>query len=150
MSEPVTIPAGKLWVAPEDPDNAGVYLDPCGLETFSISRTTSLNEDIVYECNPASNDLPWVKRTKSSRSMSLSASGKYAAEQRAKWEAVEAKLESHSFKIIVDLPLAEGGGYWSGNFQLSQWDAESNRQNLATASFSLSNDGPIEWTDAPA
>lgn len=111
-----------------------------------IKFTSETNEEIMPDCtNP--DDPAWKEVTKDGLQVSVSGAGKlYAAsvdEFFNWWKSPNAK----NCRFMLNLTGANGGGYWSGAFHLTEFEVSAD-DNKATAEcqISLVSSGPVTWT----
>jgi len=148
MTTPATLAPGQLYFAFEDPDNAGTYLDPCGLEEWTANFQSEISNDTVYDCDPIADNLAVILRHKLSTSCNVQATGKLARESLSLYRTLHAQKASAAGRLIVGGTGAQGGGHWAGSWLLETFEVKGNRTNVATVSLTIGNDGAFPWTDA--
>jgi len=148
MTIPLTLGPGLLYFTFEDPDNAGTYLDPCGLEEWTANFQSEITNDTVYDCDPTASALAVILRHKLSTSCSVQATGKLASTSLGLYRSLHAQKASAAARLIVGTTGANGGGHWAGNWLLENFEIKGNRTNVATVSLTIGNDGAFPWTDA--
>lgn len=124
------------------------FTAPLGLKarTFTLENTTTESQ-ILDTANEA---LPMATiRHGSAQSGSISGEGVLDPSDLATWRTWFLGATSRNCRVVVDLPLASGGGYYSGPFILTRFEnVSSKEEGLATFSLEMQSAGPITWTAA--
>lgn len=123
------------------------FAHPCGLVTKGAAFSKAVGETLMPDCDDP-DVVPFVKRTGSSKSMTISGEGKVARESLAAWREFFEQDESKNVRFVVPGTGAQGGGRWSGAFQLTSFNVNAVHGEHADVSVELVNDGTVTWTAA--
>lgn len=115
-----------------------------------IEFTTETNEVLVPDCtNP--DDPAWRQVFKTGISASISGAGKlHSQTAKTLWYDWLVSKDPKNVRLNIAVPLAAGGGYFQGQFHLTQFNISSEARDLAEADVSLVSTGALTWTDAAA
>ena len=127
--------------------SASAYVFICLAHSKGVTRSNSFESYMALDCDsPAS--PPVTKRHKTGSDWSMPFSGVMDAARFALLRAGADESASSQWRIVVDVPLADGGGQWDGAAWIENLEISS--QNLGTVRFTanLVADGALPWTDA--
>lgn len=141
----------KVYLRIEDPDNPGTYLRPCVFTSQSIDFNNELGSINLPTCPPSATGESWQRQRVTVKSVSISADGfLFSGASRAvirDWY-----LDAGSKRTCqwyVDLPAADGGGFWEGDFVLSNWNegsGQDDNEGYVSMSISAESDGEVTWS----
>lgn len=127
-----------------------VFAHNCSINTtreFTLEASTV--DGTAPDCDNM--DAPaWVLRSIDTLSAGISGAGTM---DPVSWGVLRTKMlagASFNMRVKLDLPLASGGGYFSGAFVINSLGAAKEGKGYVTCSVSLQSDGEITWTDAAA
>lgn len=127
-----------------------VFSHNCSINTtreFTIEAST--NDGTQPDCDNL--DAPsWVLRSIDTLSAGISGAGTM---DPVSWGVLRTKMLaglSFNMRVKLDLPLASGGGYFSGAFIVNSLGMAKEGKGYVTCTVSLQSDGEIVWTDAAA
>lgn len=151
--KPTTATFGKFLIkilnAGGDPNNDGNYSQPCGLTSKGFSQKATMGETVVPFCDDP--DAPAdVERSVLSNTREITGSGVLAMEARQTWQSFYDNGASVTCRIWLNLPLANSGGYWQGNFVLETFNVKAERGKKIEVDITLQSDGEIIWNNASA
>lgn len=148
MATPETVRFGDIIVKVTNPDT-GLLGAPCGFTGRSLSLTNALGETTVPDCDDA--DLPMrVLRDVKSQSVGVSGQGLMTPPAFKVWRKLWASGASFAAEVIIDRPLADGGGKFAGDFVIGNLKLDSQAGERVKISIDMQSDGAIPWTDASA
>ncbi len=124
-----------------------VYQFLCMATTKSIKFATTLEDATVYDCDDPSK-VPVRKSIPRQRMAELPISGKVDALRFATIRLAEEQAALINMRILVDLPLAQGGGYWQGDWWIESLEIGSTDNGIITFAASFKSDGLFPWTNA--
>lgn len=143
-----TIEFSKYLIQLGDGAEPEVFSKPCGLKarTFSLENTPS--EVALLDCDDES--LPMtIRRVTVSRSGTVSGEGAMEPGELATWRTWSMSGAAKNVRILVDLPAADGGGYYQGPFLLTRFEnVSSKEEGVVTFSVEMVTAGAYSWTDA--
>ncbi|PSJ64507.1 phage tail tube protein [Kumtagia ephedrae] len=112
-----------------------------------IQFTSTTNDTVVPDCE--SPELPgWFQRNKDGLSATITGAGKVHTTSLENWWTWYAGDATKNVRVRINVPAADGGGYWQGAFHLTEFQVSGTRKEHADVSVTLMNDGTITWTDA--
>lgn len=134
-------------------DGAGtpVYAHPCLINAArGIVFTAESNQTRVPDCDDPEL-ISWIKREKTALGATITGAGVLHTSDTEEffnwWKSASAKVIRVELSGVV---LANGGGYFSGSFHLTNFEITGDLGEYAQCSVSLESDGEITWTDAAA
>lgn len=140
----------KLRVKFETAPGSGTYTETCIINTSrGIAFSGTPDEQPIPWCSN-DEDLPsWIERAMDGLSASVTGAGiTHSPAIDFMWEWFRQGL-SVNCQIWIDVPLADGGGYWHGAFVLPNFDVTGATQKQRSEfTCSMLSDGVIDWTDA--
>jgi hypothetical protein len=143
MTKPTTHTFGEFLVLVESADSPGVFLAPCGLTTKGFNQTANMQETIVPDCDDP--DAPaYVERAVQSLSSEIPGDGILAEEAFPVWQGW---FDSAASRRVQIYPMGQSGGFYSGSFLLSQFNATVARGEKVKAQITLVSDGQWIWED---
>ena len=149
MVAPLTAKGTKLNVALGDGEDPEVFTAFCAVSAKTINFQTNTNEFFVPDCDDP-DDPAWRELAKSGRFVSISCSGTLNTTDLTRYQDAYNSPDAVNVEIELDLPLAAGGGVWSGPFMLPNFQITGNDGELVQVEFSLESSGAVTWTDAAA
>ncbi len=149
MAKPPTYPGSvvAIFFAGATP---GSFLRPCGLNSHTVSFTSSSTEVTVPDCdNP---ELPaWVERQSDGLSMSASGSGVASPDVIDDIWDIYTSQESVNARVYIGAPNDTAKGkYWAGKFLVTSFEVTGERKQKAQISISIASDGVITLADVTA
>jgi hypothetical protein len=149
MARPTTVKGSKFLIQLGDGEASEAFTAPCALTSKSISFAAETNDTNVPDCDDP--DAPtWTERVVAALSGSVSGSGTLAMESLSTWrDWFNSGLEKN-IRVKIDLPLANGGGYYAMSAVLTTFTQGANQGELATIEVEIQSNGEITWTDAAA
>lgn len=136
----------KLLIKVEDTPGGGVYSTYCTINAErGITFTAGMSETDQIDC-ATPEEVAWVLREKTNLSASITGSGTVNTPDVGEFFDWLIDTASRSCKVILDVPGADGGVIFTGNFHLNEFSLTGNRGEKAQASTSLSSDGEIAKT----
>lgn len=150
MAKPNTAKGTKLRLFMESAPGSGVFTAFCGLTAKSINFQTNTNETVVPDCdNP--DDPAWRELTKVSRFADISGSGLMdLLNARPRYWAAYNSADAVNMRVEIDVPLAQGGGYWEGAFMVTGMNVGGNDGELVNVELAIGSSGEVAWVDAVA
>lgn len=146
--KPTTLPSGKFLVKVYDPDNE-VWSAPCGFTSKGLQRSKSVQETVVPYCDDV-DAVAETERIADAKSTQFTGSGILAMESRDLWERFYEAEESWNVRIQMAVPKQKAGGYWEGEFVLTQADFGAERGKPCNLEVTLMSNGAVTWNDAAA
>lgn len=148
MAQPKTATWSKLLVQLGDGAVPETFAQPCALVSRGFNVAADTTDSDVPDCdNP---DAPtWVQRTIRSFSGEISGEGVLALVSHATWRTWFLSGLAKNVRVKLDVPLADGGGYYAGAFLLTKFALSGNKgDGKVGVSITLVSDGVIAWVPA--
>ena len=145
------VTGSKLLVKIGDGASPEVFTADCLINTScGIQFQSDTNEFVMPDCdNP--DDPAWKSVTKDGLSATISGAGMLYTASVADWFDWYKGDNGKNIQFALNVPLASGGGSWSGSFKLTQFEVTSDgNKEQSTCTVTLVSDGPVAWTDAAA
>lgn len=112
-----------------------------------ISWSASTVDTPVPDCDDPGAPA-WITRDKSDVSGTVSGSGLLHTSSIEAWFDWIKSEDAKNCRILTNgVTGANGGGYWSGAFHLTEFAITGNRKELVTVSVTLALTGAATWTD---
>ena len=129
-------------------EGPNVYEAPC---SFNTTREVTFEAGVVetpsVDCDDP--DAPaWIGRAVDTLSSTISGAGTLHTGDLEVWQGWFASGLAKSVRVKLDVPAADGGGDWQGDYILQSMGLAKEGRGYATFSAELISDGPIAWTDA--
>lgn len=143
MARPETVRFGKFFVRLSDGSSIPQFTAPCGFTSKSFSRSKTLGEVNVPDCDDP--DAPaWVERDVQSMSATISGDGVLAKDAVPVWEDALASVES--IECEVELEYAGGDSdIYTGFFHVESFEITGALGERVNVSVSMQSDGEITY-----
>lgn len=146
MTKPTTLRGSLMLLQIGDGASPETFDSPCGLTAKSFSRTSTVNDVTVPDCDDP--DAPaWVERVKDALAGTVSGSGILAKEYLAAYEAFLASLDPRNVKITLD--YASGPIEYTGAFHLTTFTITGERGSNVNVELELQSHGEIIYDATP-
>lgn len=142
MTKPTTIKFGKLIVKLGDGETPEVFSAPCGFTSKAFTRSKTLNEVVVPDCDDP--DAPAnVERDVASLSWAVTGNGVLAGESLEAWDAFYDSTDPVNVIIeeIFDAPI--GTITYTGAAHLETWEHTAELGQRVNASVSIQGTGAL-------
>lgn len=147
MAVPSTIKFGKMKVELGDGGSPEVFIAPCGFTSKSFTRSKTLNEVQIPDCDDP--DAPIVvSRDVASIAFAVQGEGVLAGESLATWDAFFNSTSSRNVKVTLEFLAPIGTITYSGKVHLESFEITGQAGNRVTVSVSMQSDGPLFRTPA--
>lgn len=130
-----------------------VFAFPCGAGTRSITLTKNTGEEALLDCDDPLDVPAAMTRWMVSDDTQVSFQGRVATESFATWRAWADSVGASAIKnikIMMDEPLASGGGSWELPAILTSFEMSTEGTGTTTFSATIQGAGRRVWTDASA
>lgn len=149
MARPKTAKGTKLRIMQGNGATPEVFEAFCALTAKGINFQSQTNDFYVPDCdNP--DDPAWREIAKAGLSATISGQGTLDLDANATYQAAFENENSSNYRVLINLSLAAGGGYWEGAFMLTTYEVTGNDGELVQANITLESDGPVSWVPAAA
>lgn len=147
MAQPTTIKYGKLKIELGDGGSPEVFAAPCGFTEKSFTRSKTLNEVLIPDCDDP--DAPVVVATDvASIGFAISGQGVLAGESVATWDEAFASTASVSIKVTFEFAAPTGTIVYTGKAHLESFEVTGQVGNRVQANISMRGDGALTRTPA--
>jgi len=149
MAPPKTGSFGEFVLLLGDGQPSETFAAPCGFTSRGFNQTANTQSTTVPDC--ADEDAPaYADRGVDELSASISGSGVMALEALQTWREYFASGQPKNVRVVVNKPVADGGGHWQGLFVCTQFNLSAEKGQKVQAEITLENAGAYAWTDAAA
>ncbi|MCA2372203.1 hypothetical protein ATU3B_11290 [Agrobacterium genomosp. 3 str. CIP 111-78] len=140
----------KLLIQFGDGAEPEVFAHSCTINTsqdFTIEATMTESTDPNCE-NP---DAPgWVLRSVDTLSANINGAG---TADPVSYGVLRQKMlsgEPFNVRVLVDLPKAQGGGWYAGRYVMSSLGLAKEGKGYLSSTVALQSDGVVAWVEAAA
>lgn len=142
MAKPETVKFGKFFVRLSDGASPPTFAAPCGFTSKSFSRSKTLGEVNVPDCDDP--DAPaWVERDVQSMSATVSGEGVLAKAAVPTWE--DALDSTTSIECEVELEYAANSDIYTGFFHIESFEITGDLGDRVKVSVTMQSDGEITY-----
>lgn len=138
MAQADTVRGTALYIKIGDGASPEVFTHPCMINTKrGIQFQSSTNKIIVPDCdNP--DDPAWTEAIKDSLSATINGAGTLDFASVPMFDAWFRSPDKKNVQVWLGTK-----GYWSGAFDLTNWEASGDRGGLAEATITLESAGTV-------
>lgn len=138
----------RLIIQLGDGGDPETFAFTCGANTFGVSLTNNLGENVSLDCdNPL--DVPaTISRYLESQDTSVNLAGKVTTGAWPTWRAWADDASVKNVKIVIDEAAADNGGFWVVPARLSSLELQKENSGRVDFTASIVGDGARVWTDA--
>lgn len=138
----------RLVIQLGDGASPETFAHTCGANTFGVTLTNNLGENVVLDCeNPL--DVPAaIVRHLESQDTSATISGMVTTQAWPTWRAWADGGEEKNIKILIDESAADNGGFWTLPAYLGELELGKENSGKVTFTGTISSAGQRVWTDA--
>lgn len=147
MATVQTMNGTKLLVQIGDGGSPEVFTHDCLINAErGIAFSSDVAEFVVPDCD-APDEPAWKETTKDGLGASVTGGGMLHTASVETWFNWFKDDATKTCRIKIDVTGANGGGYWEGEFHLTEFEITGNRNEKATVSVTLVASGALTWTD---
>jgi predicted secreted protein len=147
MAEPKTVKGTLVGILLGDGATDETFAAFCGINAKTINFQTNTNEEFIYDCDNLDTP-PWRRLTKSGRFLSVTGTGQLDSEALERYQEAYDDDDAVNAQIQIDVPAADGGGYWTAALMLTNFNITGNNGETTTVEISLESSGPVTWVPA--
>lgn len=127
-------------------------------ETFVHDCLINTDRGIQFQSNTTDSLVPfcdepespgWLERSKDGLNATISGAGMLHTTSVKDWFLWYKSDDTKTVRVRVNVTGANGGGWWQGEFLLTEFQVTGQRKEKATVSVTLLSSGEVTWTDAP-
>lgn len=139
----------KLLIQVSDGASPEVFSHDCLINSArGVVFAAETNEFIVPDCD-SPDDPAWKEVTKDGLSATVSGAGiLHTTTAKSLWYTWLAQAAVKNCRINLNVASGVGGGYWAGEFHLTQFEITGDRNSKLEANITLVSNGALTWTDA--
>lgn len=142
-----TLNGEKLLIQIGDGADPEAFTHDCLINTErGIAFSADTQEFLIPNCL-APEDPAWKEVTKDGLSAAVNGAGMLHTTSIETWFNWFTSSDTKTCRIKVDVAGADGGGYWQGEFHLTNFEVTGTRKQKSTSTITLASSGPITWTD---
>ena len=138
----------RLIVQLGDGADPEVFAHTCGANTFGITLTNNLGENVVLDCDEPLDVPAVIVRHLESQDTSVTIAGMVTVEAWPVWRQWADMGDEKNIKIVLDEPTADNGGFWTLPAFLSGLTLGKENSGKVTFDATISGAGKRGWTDA--
>jgi len=142
--------ASQLLVQIGNGADPEIFAHPCLINSArGFTLTAGTSQVSIPDCDDP-DLLQWLGTEKTSLSGSISGAGTLHVPNTKEFHQKLVSPDSFTCRVRLNLPGAQGGGYWEGKFQLTSFAVTGDRtsDNTVTCDITLESDGEVNWVDA--
>lgn len=126
-------------------------------EEFAHACTINTSQDFTVEAttvdatdpNCQNPDAPgWVLRSVDTLSASINGAGTMDPMSWARLRDVQLSGEPINARVLLDLPAAQGGGWYAGRFVITSLGIAKEGKGYVSCTVALQSDGEVKWVAA--
>lgn len=147
MAQAKTVKGVKILVKIGDGGDPEAFTHNCsisGARSFQLSSQT--NDVNVPDCDDP-DLMAWLEREKVSVGATVQGAGVVNTPDIEFFHNYATSPDGKNCRIVVDVPGADGGGYWEGEFLCTDFQISGDRGAKGECSITLVSNGEITWTD---
>ena len=129
----------------EDPE---VFAFTCGANTFGVTLTNNLGENVVLDCDDPLDVPAAIVRHLESQDTSCTITGMVTTEAWPTWRAWADNGSEKNIKITLDESAANNGGSWTLPAYLGTLELGKENGGKVTFTGTISGAGKRVWADA--
>ncbi|MEQ8292485.1 MAG: phage tail tube protein [Roseovarius sp.] len=129
----------------EDPE---VFAHTCGANTFGVTLTNNLGENVVLDCDDPLDVPAAIVRHLESQDTSCTIAGMVSTAAWPTWRAWADSGSEKNIKIFLDESAANNGGDWTLPAYLESLELGKENGGKVTFTANISGAGQRVWTDA--
>lgn len=152
MADAKTLEGHKLLIKISDGATpTPAFVHPCLINAArGIQFSSSSNEQRIPDCTDPTL-IGWVKINKVSLSAKINGSGVLNTPDNDVFFTWFNSNDAKAVRVeMVGVVLADGGGWWAGQFKLTDYGVSGDVGGETTADMSLASHGSVVWQDAAA
>lgn len=142
-----TLNGEQLLVQIETAANSGVFAHDCLINTDrGIQFSADAKEFTVPNCLTPE-DPSWVTVIKDGLKAAVNGAGMLHTASVEDWFNWFKGSATKNLRVKINVPGADGGGYWQGAFHLTNFNITGTAKELATSEVTLASSGAVTWVD---
>ena len=122
----------------------------CGANVRSVKLTANIGEETTLDCDDPLGVPASIQRWVESRDTNISIAGRVALQSWETWRQWSDDATTKNIRIVIQEPLADGGGHWELPALLQELDFGTAGSSTMTFSATIVGAGQRIWTDAAA
>lgn len=128
-------------------------------EVFATNCSVNTTREFTIEASPLEFSVPdcddenapsWIERVIDTLSAGISGAGTMDPLSYATLRGLMLAGQPFNMRVKLDIPLAAGGGYFTGSYVFTSLGLAKEGKGLVSCSLSISSNGEITWVDAAA
>lgn len=135
-----------------DGETPEVFAAPCAIITRGLELSAENSQVFLLDC-ATPGVAGWATRNVVGKSASISGNGSLDPGDYATWRDFYMDAVPKNVRFNMDIPVADGGGYWEGPFILTTFNNNAGRDDnggVMQFEIELMSAGDLTWTDAAA
>lgn len=139
----------KLLIRIDDVGNPGTFAHRCSINTRrGITFGSSPTDALIPDCD-APDEPGWMNREIDGLTADIVGDGMLDSASLNFFWTWYASGDARNLQVALDVPLADGGGYWEGAAVLSTFGASAGgRREKIEFTATMLSDGPFDWVPA--
>lgn len=149
MAKAKTVSFAKLIIQVGDGASPEIFAAPCGLTSRGFNRTANTNDVVVPDCDDE-DAAAWIENDVVSLQAGVTGSGVLDLDALDVWDEWFESKELRNCRVVIDVPLAQNGRHYAGQFRLTGFNMTGEIGNKAQVEVTLASSGPVLKVDAQA
>lgn len=146
MADAETMRGTKLLIKIGDGATPEVFTHNCSINgARSMTLSAGTNETSVPDCDDP-DLMAWVGREKVSLSAQIQGAGVLNTPDIPFFDGYFRSPDPKNCRVVVDVPGADGGGYWAGAFHLTEFAVDGDRGTKANFAATMVSDGSVSFS----
>lgn len=142
MAKPTTVRFGKFFVRISNGDLPPKFIAPCGFTSKSFSRSKTLSDIIIPDCDDPDHPV-WLERDVISLSSTINGEGVLSKTALPYWE--QAFDSGESFECEIEMQYLDGeSDLYIGRFHIESLEITGSQGERVTISVTMQSDGEVE------
>ncbi|HWA22329.1 MAG TPA: phage tail tube protein [Caulobacterales bacterium] len=147
MAQAKTVKGSQLLILVGDGGSPETFAHPCLINSSrGIQFSAETNSANVPDCDDP-DAIQWTEVDKKSLSAGVTGAGTLNATDSETFFDWFKSADTKTVRVKKNVTGANGGGYWEGEFHLTQYEENGNIGEKVQCSITLVSSGAITWTD---
>lgn len=147
MTKPITVKGSQLLILVGNGASPELFEAPCGLTTKALNLAATANEFNVPDCDDPEQPM-FTERVIATLSAGVTGSGILSMADYDTWRNWYLSGQAQNIHVVINVPLAQGGGYYAMSAVLTALNHTGNQGELVTIDVEIQSNGEFTWVPA--